>query len=120
MEVNHDGVRYSCSDFPDNDFARICPISDNYDFHRTADVSEIKNRLCQIHFLPGGHENGRVEHFLPGVTYSAVTIAHSFHTAAGAIKAPFHLLTTIHTNEQGSSKPTRQVSNRERQDLRSR
>ena len=45
MEINQDRIGDSCGNFPQHIFARICTISDNYDFHRTRDVSEIKNCL---------------------------------------------------------------------------
>ena len=110
MEIYHDRVRDSCGNFADNASARICTISDDHDLHRTPDVSKVKNRLGQIHFLPCGNEHGCVEDFPTNLINRPVTITDFCNTAPGAVKTLFHILTTFRTNQQSFIKPTRRTN----------
>lgn len=95
MEIDHDRVGDGRCNFPHNVFTRIGAVSDDHDFHRTPDVSQIKNCLGQIHFFPCGNEDGCVKDFPAGFMNGSVSITDLCNDATGAGKTPFHLLTTL-------------------------
>ena len=109
MKIQHDGVGESRRDRPDHVPARIRAVGDDQDFHGTY-VSQVKDCLGQVHFLPRGDENGCVEDLPAALRNGLVPIADSCDFAAGAGKAVFHLIPTFRANQQGLIKPTRQCN----------
>ena len=93
MEIYHDRVRDSRSNFPDNVSAWITAIGDNHDLHRTPDISEVKDGLHHVHFFPGGNEHGRVKDFSTAPMNSPIPITDFCNDTTGTGEILFHLLT---------------------------
>lgn len=98
MEIYHDRIGDGCGNFPDIVSARICTIREDHDFHRTPDVSKIKNGLGQVHFLPCGNEHGCVKDFSTDPTNSSISIADFCNDAPGAAKTLFYFLAAFRGN----------------------
>jgi hypothetical protein len=112
MKIERDCVRDGQGNLPDNAASRISAISDDHNFHRAPDVSQIENGLGQIHFFPRGNEYGGVKDFPTDSIDSAITIADFCDDTGGPSKTPFHCVTTLRTNQQGFMKPTPRITDR--------
>jgi hypothetical protein len=110
MEIEHDRVGDSCRNRLNNVSACITAASDDHDFHRTIDVTQIENRLGQIHFFPCRNENGGVKDFPTDLINGPVPVANFGSDAAGAGKTLFHLLAIFRTNQQDFVKATGHVT----------
>jgi hypothetical protein len=112
MKIECDCVRDGQGNFPDDTASRISAISDDHNFHRTPDVSQVENRFGQIHFFPRRNEDGGVKDFPPDLIDSAITIADFCDDTGGPGKTLFHRVTTLRTNQQGLVKPSPRITDR--------
>ena len=112
MKIECDCVRDGQGNFPDDAASRISPISDDHNFHRTPDVSQIENGLGQIHFFSRGNEDGGVKDFPTDFIDGAITIADFCDDAGGPGQTPFHRVTTLRTNQQRLMKPGLRITDR--------
>lgn len=112
MEIECDRVRDGHGNFPDDASARVSAVSDDHNFHRTPDISQIEDGLGEVHFLPRGNNHGRVKDFPTHPIDCPVPIADFCNDTASAGKTSFHRIATLRTNQQSPMKPRPRITER--------
>jgi len=109
VEIDHCRIGSGCK-CSKKAAAHISSVRDNYDFHRTADVSQIEKCFDQVHFLASRNKYGGIKIFAPDLIDRSPPIGNLCDLAPGADQAPFDFLTSFRTNQQGFFKASEPVT----------
>lgn len=101
MKIKCDRVRYGRSNLRDYASACVGIVGHDHDLHRAVKISQIEDGLGQIHFFPGGGENGGIKNLFADLTNRLVPTVDFCNKCPGSSKMLLDPVTVLGANQQG-------------------